>query len=140
MPKGIHNGHRGGNYQKSLKERFENSHEKGESQSDCWIWAGTQNGPPKKRYGVIRDNYKQKKAHRVSYELHKGEIPDGLVVRHLCDNKLCVNPNHLELGTVSDNNRDKIGKHLYVAVKPEKYHEAVALMKKMGYYGHLTNK
>jgi len=93
-----------------------------------------------KRYGVIRDNYKQKKAHRISYELHKGIIPEGKVIRHICDNKLCVNPNHLQIGSVSDNNRDKIGKHLYIAVKPEKYDEAVALMKKMGYYGHLTNK
>ena len=140
MPKGIHNGHRGGNYQKPLKERFDNSHQKGNCDDDCWIWTGTQNGRPKKRYGVIRDNYKQKKAHRVSYELYKGQIPEGLVVRHLCDNKLCVNPKHLKLGTVSENNRDKIGKHLYIAVKPEKYNEAVDLMKKMGYYGHLTNK
>ena len=46
----------------------------------------------------------------------------------------------MQIGSVSDNNRDKIGKHLYIAVKPEKYNEAVALMKKMGYYGHLTNK
>lgn len=140
MPKGIHNGHRGGSYQKPLKERFDNSHQKGNGDDDCWIWTGTQNGRPKKRYGVIRDNYKQKKAHRVSYELYKGQIPEGLVVRHLCDNKLCVNPRHLKLGTVSDNNRDKVGKHLYIAVKPDKYDEAVALMKKMGYYGHLTDK
>jgi hypothetical protein len=140
MPKGIHNGHRGGNYQKPLKERFDNSHQRGNCDDDCWIWIGTQNGKPKKRYGVIRDNYRQKKAHRVSYELYRGQIPEGLVVRHLCDNKLCVNPKHLELGTVSDNNRDKIGKHLYIAVKPDKYDEAVSLMKKMGYYGHLTDK
>jgi len=140
MPKGIHNGHRGGNYQKPLRQRFDSSHQKGNHVDDCWIWTGTQNGRPKKRYGVIRDNYKQKKAHRVSYELYKGQIPEGLVVRHLCDNKLCVNPAHLELGTVSDNNRDKIGRHLYIAVKPDKYDEALALMKKMGYYGHLPNK
>ncbi len=133
MPKGIHNGPRGGNHQKSLIERFNNSHQKGSCEDECWIWTGTINGPGKKRYGVIRDNYKQKKAHRVSYELHKGEIPDGLVVRHLCDNKLCVNPNHLEVGTVGDNNRDKVGKHLYISVLPEKYEEALLLLKEKGY-------
>jgi hypothetical protein len=137
MPKGVHNNHVGGNYQGTLEERFWKNVKKGD---DCWEWNGTICGSVNKKYGVIRDDYKQKKAHRVSYEIHRGVIPDGQVVRHMCDNKLCVNPEHLQIGSVSDNNRDKIGKHLYIAVKPEKYNEAVALMKKMGYYGHLTNK
>ncbi len=137
MPKGVHNNHVGGNYQGTLKERFWKNVKKSEG---CWEWTGTICGVVNKKYGVIRDNYKQKKAHRVSYELHKGAIPNGKIIRHICDNKLCVNPDHLEIGSVSDNNKDKIGKHLYIAVKPEKYDEAVALMKKMGYYGHLTNK
>jgi hypothetical protein len=139
MPKGVHNNHVGGNYQGSLEERFWKNVKKS-NKCECWEWTGTICGVVNKRYGVIRDNYKQKKAHRISYELHKGIIPEGKVIRHICDNKLCVNPDHLQIGSVSDNNRDKIGKHLYIAVKPEKYDEAVALMKKMGYYGHLTNK
>ena len=61
MPKGVHNGNRGGNHQKPLKERFDNSCQKGECQDGCWLWTGTQCGTSKKRYGVIRDNYKQKK-------------------------------------------------------------------------------
>lgn len=49
-------------------------------------------------------------SHRVSWRIHFGEIPDGLHVLHHCDNKLCVNPAHLFLGTNDDNIRDKVSK------------------------------
>jgi len=63
----------------------------------CWVWTGkvSSNG-----YGYFQSF---KKVHRLSYELHKGEIPKGKVIKHSCDNKLCVNPEHLELGTYSEN-------------------------------------
>ena len=44
--------------------------------------------------------------HRVSYFLRNGDIPDGMVIRHKCDNKICTNPEHLEIGTPSDNAKD----------------------------------
>ncbi len=57
-------------------------------------------------------------AHRYSYRIHKGEIPDGLCVMHACDNRRCVNPAHLSLGTIADNNADAIGKGRFVFPKP----------------------
>ena len=61
----------------------------------CWEWLGsTSTG-----YGCFRRGY----AHRYSYELHKGAIPDGLQIDHLCRNRLCVNPDHLEAVTVRVN-------------------------------------
>lgn len=81
--------------------------EKIEKSPNCWIWTGCvdNNG-----YGVYgrREKGKQRITHRVAYELYKGKIPDGMVVRHLCHNKLCVNPDHLELGTYQDNMDDMV--------------------------------
>jgi hypothetical protein len=73
----------------------------------CWVW----NGPKRNGgYGRFRVNNKKTEAHRYSYELHKGKIPDGLIVLHACDNPSCVNPEHLNAGTVQDNIKDMIEK------------------------------
>lgn len=66
----------------------------------CWRWTGQRQND----YGRFRGE----RAHRYAYRLHKGEIPEGLMVRHLCGNKLCVNPDHLEPGTMADNAADGI--------------------------------
>ena len=81
----------------------------------CWLWTawtdnfgygGIKNADfdkrLKKRFGL--------KAHRVSYVLHYGEIPDGLLVLHKCDVPACVRPDHLFLGTQLDNMRDRLAK------------------------------
>lgn len=70
----------------------------------CWEWLAT----PGERHGRIWFRGSPRGAHRVSYELHNGPIPAGLVVRHRCDNGRCVNPDHLELGTKADNSRDMV--------------------------------
>lgn len=47
-------------------------------------------------------------AHRIAYEENHGEIPDGMVIRHKCDNSSCINPEHLEIGTHDDNVKDRV--------------------------------
>lgn len=69
----------------------------------CWEWRRATNPDG---YGVLTLDRKTKLAHRLAYELAKGQIPDGLDVMHSCDNPLCINPDHLEAGTRSKNMAD----------------------------------
>jgi hypothetical protein len=73
---------------------------KSTQQGDCIIWTGLTRG----RYGKMRTGgRKYIKVHRVSYQLHHGEIPEQMVVMHSCDNPMCINPSHLSVGTQREN-------------------------------------
>ncbi len=70
--------------------------------SGCWKWLGTMSAAG---YGTFSIGGKNTYAHRVSYELHEGKIPDGLQIDHLCRNRRCVNPAHLDVVTTQENTR-----------------------------------
>jgi len=86
--------------------------EKVEIKEGCWDWNGSTdkngyaqlNGHNGKRFVPV-------KAHRLSYQIHKGEIPEGLCVCHTCDNPKCTNPEHLWLGTPKENTQDMLRKN-----------------------------
>lgn len=77
-----------------------------EPNSGCWIWLASTGGEGDRLYGYAWSGVKNVRAHRVSYEAYNGSIPDDTLVLHRCDNPLCVNPDHLFLGSHQDNSLD----------------------------------
>jgi hypothetical protein len=76
--------------------------------ADCWLWTGSTNG---RGYGLFRVEGRQRIfAHRLAWLIARGDIPKGQEVCHSCDNGLCVNPEHLFLGSHRDNHLDSVRK------------------------------
>lgn len=96
---------------KGTKERF-GSKWTPEPYSGCWIWVGSARNvrPSKRVYGEFVYQKRHLLAHRVSWTLHNGDIPVNINVLHRCDTTLCVNPDHLFLGTQADNVSDCVRK------------------------------
>ena len=89
----------------TLAERFEQKYVP-EPNSGCWLWVSTHS-----RGRAMIWEPPMTTAARVSWQLHKGQIPMGLQVLHRCDTPMCVNPEHLFLGTRSDNMWDMSAKN-----------------------------
>ncbi len=85
-----------------------------EKKASCWEWTSAIT----RGYG----RYKGYPAHRISWMIHNGKDPHGMYVLHTCDNKKCVNPDHLYLGTQSDNMRDMWGRKRRTSNEGSKVH------------------
>ena len=89
----------------SIEAKFWQKVQKKEPES-CWLWTGAKSGG----YGFFRnDDGTFKRAHRYSFEIHKGIIPEGLVIDHICHNPACVNPAHLQSVTIKENCENLLG-------------------------------
>jgi hypothetical protein len=88
----------------SIEERF---FEKVTKTDSCWLWTGAISSTG---YGSFRIGQKIVRTHRYSYLMHIGEIPQSFEVCHTCDVRACVNPEHLWVGTKSDNMKDMFAK------------------------------
>ena len=88
-----------------FQEKVEISKDNEWNGTPCWDWTATRDT---KGYGQISIESKTTRAHRVSWEILRGEIPEGLLILHRCDRPCCVNPDHLFLGTSQDNADDKV--------------------------------
>jgi len=69
---------------------------------NLWLWGQDSSG-----YGALKFRGQVERAHRAIWIMYNGDIPDGLLVRHKCDNRLCTNIDHLELGTIQQNIQDR---------------------------------
>ena len=90
----------------NVRERFEDKVDK-ESDNPCWVWTGASND---QGYGRLQVGDRLAYAHRVSYQLFVGDIPEGGQINHECHNEPCVNPDHLYAGTQSENVSDAINR------------------------------
>lgn len=89
-----------------------------EPNSGCWLWLGSLNVWG---YGRLGPQRRERQAHRLSYLTFKGPIPPGLLVLHSCDMACCVNPDHLRLGTVAENNHDAIERKRHRVLSGEQH-------------------
>ena len=98
---------------KKTLDRFWSKVDKTSNPNGCWEFSITE----KAGYGCFSIKGKKYKAHRISYKLYYGKIPNGLNILHHCDNKKCINPDHLFAGTQQDNIKDMVNKNRHAKGK-----------------------
>ena len=96
----------------SPRQRFERRIDR--SAEGCWEWTGS---CCTAGYGILSVDNRPRLAHRLAYEFYREMIPTGMQVLHTCDNRRCVNPDHLYLGTHDDNMRDKVRRNRCSSLK-----------------------
>lgn len=96
----------GHQFNKTLAQRFWEKVIVVDDENSCWLWVG---GKTIEGYGRMKggDGRRNELSHRVSWTLHYGEIPEGMLVLHRCDRPSCIRPHHLWLGTDQDNMSDR---------------------------------
>ena len=89
----------------------------------CWICTSHSTC---RGYPVVNRDGRRWKIHRLMYEIHIGPIPEGMLVLHKCDNKLCINPYHLKIGTHTDNLEDRKRQNTYPSGEHGCFHKLTA--------------
>ena len=104
---------------KSVEERFWMRVDR-RGPNECWLWKGTRNSKGYGDFNIV-GRKGPRRAHILSFISHYGPVPEGKVIMHTCDVRLCVNPAHLKAGTVEENNRDAMMKgHIRLVLDPDK--------------------
>lgn len=118
--------------------RFYKYFDKSTEPDGCWNWKG---GLKNNGYGKFWVDEKHKYAHIVSYWLYIGEVEEGKIVMHICDNPACVNPSHLKTGTHADNMRDRDSKgRCRGGVKQLSVEQVVEIRKEVGSQFEIAKK
>lgn len=123
----------------SIEERFWSKVDQGKS-SDCWMWTGAILDCGYGEFKASSQHNTVVRSHRYAWQLTHGAIPFGLCVMHECDNRGCVNPNHLKIGTQGENIRDMVAKGRHRRTEVKLTFKDAEIIRKLYGTGEFTQK